>query len=218
LWNKEKRLHGNQDSPLTPEGKEQAKTLSHLLSDESIDVAYASDLGRAIDTVRPIVAKHAGLVVEQRRELRERTHGIAQGMTQRQVFEKYPQLQQERLDNKYTFRNPKGESYFDAETRLRPFLEELKQKHFSHTVLLVSHAGINRLLIGLLTNMSPEDLMSIDQPHDTVYVIDDADTHPVVRRKSPAGTADGVLRREHLQKPSFAEEESEDVELDDEWA
>ncbi|MDO8625739.1 MAG: histidine phosphatase family protein [Candidatus Diapherotrites archaeon] len=217
-WNDEKRLHGNQDSPLTDEGKQQVQSLVDLLADESIDVVYSSDLGRAIDTVRPIVAKHAGLTIEHRRELRERSHGIAQGMTQRAVFEQYPKLQDERLKNKYTYKNPKGESYFDAETRLRPFVEELKQKHFSHTVLIVTHAGINRLLIGLLTAMSPQDLMAIDQPHDTVYEIENADTEPVVHHISPRGRVDGVLTREHTKKPSFADEEAQDVELDEEWA
>ena len=216
-WNQEKRLHGNQDSPLTNAGKEQTKTLSKLLSTESIDVAYASDLGRAIDTAKEIAAKHKNLKIENRRELRERSHGIAEGMTQQQVFEQYPKLQQERLKNKYTYRNPKGESYFDAEQKLRAFVEELKQKHFSHNVLIVSHAGINRILIGLVARLSPDDIMAIDQSHETVYVIENADTSPQIKRITPEGTSDGLLTREHLKKPTFEAEEAEDIELEDDW-
>ncbi len=217
LWNREKRLHGNQDSPFTPEGQKQAGKIAELLAKEPLEVAYSSDLGRALDTAKQIAAKHKSLSIISRRELRERSHGIAQGKTQKEVFEEYPKLQQERLKNKYAYRNPKGESYFDAEQRLRPFVEEIKQKHFSHNVLIVTHAGINRLLIGLFKELSPEDLMAIDQPHDVVYVLENADTNPVVKRISPDGTQEGLLFREHLKKPSFEQEEAEDIELEDDW-
>jgi len=217
LWNKEKRLHGYQDSPMTETGQQQMKTLASILENESIDVVYSSDLGRAIDTAKQIVSHHQELEIQKRRELRERSHGIAEGKTQHDVFEEYPKLQQERLKNKYTYKNPKGESYIDAEQRLRPFIEELKQKHFSHTVLLVSHAGINRIIIGVLSGLTPDETMAIDQPHDVVYVIDNADTAPEISRMNQTGIEKGILRREHLKKPSFEEEESENVELEDDW-
>ena len=217
LWNQERRLHGNQDSPLTENGKKQSQTLADLLEDEPIDIVYSSDLGRAIDTAKAIVSKHPEVKILNCRELRERSHGIAEGLTQKQVFDEYPKLQQERLKNKFLFKNPKGESYLDAQERLKPFVEELRQKHFSHNVLIVSHAGISRILIGLFLNLSPEEIMSIDQPHETVYVIENADSNPIVKRLTPEGPQSDLLTREHLQKPSFAEEESESVALEDDW-
>ena len=220
-WSKEKRLHGRQDSPLTALGKEQAKELAELLKGESFDVAYCSDLGRAIDTAKPIVSHHKDLKLQTRTELRERSHGIAEGLTQKEVFDEYPALQKERLKNKYAFRNPKGESYSDAEQKLKSFAEELKQKHFSHSVLIVAHAPINRILIGLFAQLPPEKVLSIDQPVNCVYVIENADSNPIVSRLSSIGKPDqveGLLFRDHLKKPSFEEEENESIEIEDDWA
>ncbi len=207
VWNFERRLQGQQDSALTKAGKEQAKALSKLLQNETMDIAYASDLGRAIDTAREILRLHSKVSLLARRELRERSHGIVEGLTQEQIFKKFGKTQDQRIKNKFLFKNPKGESYAEAQDRLKPFVEELKQKHFSQNVLVVSHAGINRLLLGLFSNLSPTEVLSIDQPNDCVYIIDNADTNPTVLRLTPQGIQAGLFERDPSQKPELKEDE-----------
>ncbi|WP_410506509.1 histidine phosphatase family protein [Marinomonas sp. GJ51-6] len=46
-WNKEHRLQGHKNSPLTQKGKEQALNTKHALQDYEIHKAYVSPLQRA---------------------------------------------------------------------------------------------------------------------------------------------------------------------------
>lgn len=207
-WNFENRLQGHRDSALTPAGKKQVLHLAELLKDQKIDVAYSSDLGRAIDTGREILKHHASVGLIQRKELRERSHGIVEGLTQSDVFKKYPKLQVERMQNKFLFKNPKGESYADAQTRIAAFVEELKQKHFSQNVLLVTHAAINRVILGACLKLLPTQILEIHQPHDCVYVIDNADSSPSVSLIMPNETQPGFFKRDPARKPEFEEDDS----------
>ena len=59
VWNRERKYQGQSDVPLTDEGRIQAKSLSERLKDEKIDVIYASDLGRTMETAE-IIAEHHG--------------------------------------------------------------------------------------------------------------------------------------------------------------
>ncbi len=51
-WNQEKRLQGRCDSPLTQEGKENAKALKEHIQTISFDGIYSSPIPRACTTAR----------------------------------------------------------------------------------------------------------------------------------------------------------------------
>ncbi len=195
LWNKERRLQGHQDSPLTEDGKKQVAFIAEALKNEKIDAAFCGDLGRAIDSSKAILQSH-NLKAMQRRELRERSHGIVQGMTQKQADREYPELQEQRKKSKYNFRNPKGESYADSEQRIKPFIEELKQKNANQTVLIVSHGGINRIIIGQLLQLPAEEMMNIDQPHECIYFVENSESNPAVSYINGSEKGNGFLKRQ----------------------
>src|SRR6185295_17267686 len=46
LWNQQGRMQGQNDSPLTPLGLEQARQLGRRLKDVTFTTLYSSDLGR----------------------------------------------------------------------------------------------------------------------------------------------------------------------------
>lgn len=194
VWNRERRLQGHQDSPLTEEGKKQLAFLAEALKDEKIDAAYCSDLGRAIDSAKAILQSH-GIKAVQRRELRERSHGIVQGMTQKQADREYQDLQEQRRKSKYNFHNPKGESYADAEQRVKPFIEEIKQKNADQTVLVVTHGGISRIVLGQLLKLPAEEMMAIDQPHECIYFVENAESNPTASFINGTEKGNGFLKR-----------------------
>ncbi|MBX6395401.1 MAG: histidine phosphatase family protein, partial [Alicyclobacillaceae bacterium] len=78
VWNREQRLQGHQDIPLTDKGREQARAVARRLSTEPWDLVYSSDLSRARETAE-IIAKHCGVRVVTDPRLRERFYGRFEG-------------------------------------------------------------------------------------------------------------------------------------------
>jgi broad specificity phosphatase PhoE len=94
---------------------------------------YSSDLLRAHETAR-IVADERGLDVTAIRDLRERHFGTWEGLTDQEIFTRYPEV----LD---------GAPWGDAETqdemaeRVLGALHRIAETHPDQRVLVVSHGG-----------------------------------------------------------------------------
>ncbi|VVB99416.1 Histidine phosphatase superfamily (branch 1) [uncultured archaeon] len=66
-----------------------------------------------------------------------------------------------------------GESYKSMdETRIRPLLKEFQEKYSSRKILVLSHQGTARLIIGDMLGLSPEQKMQVDMPNDCIYYIE----------------------------------------------
>ena len=89
-WNRERRMQGHIDIPLSDAGLRQAQALGQALAAERPDAIYSSDLGRARATVQPVADAHQMPVV-LRESLRERCYGAFEGMTYQEISERYPQ-------------------------------------------------------------------------------------------------------------------------------
>ena len=88
-------------------------------------------------------------------------------------------------------RPPDGESYQDAEARVKSFIDEIIRLQEHHTVLVVAHAGLNRVFLKLWLEMDCEAARMIRCPHDTLYVLESAGK---VRRINPdRGHEEGFL-------------------------
>ena len=57
-WNRERRMQGHIDIPLSEAGLRQAQALGQALAAERPDAIYSSDLGRARTTAQPIAEAH----------------------------------------------------------------------------------------------------------------------------------------------------------------
>jgi broad specificity phosphatase PhoE len=145
-WNVQRRVQGRSDRPLTQVGVAQARALAEQLADERIDAVYSSDLARAHDTARLIADVH-GLQVETLPELRERDFGTWEGLTDDEVFARFPLAH--------------TGSWGDAETReelgarIVGAMGRIASRHPDGRVLVVTHGGPLRLLI-------PESLIHAD--------------------------------------------------------
>ena len=144
-WNRAGRWQGHLDSPLTTAGIHQAQQVAQGLSGQTIDVLYSSDLGRARQTADIIgKALHLNVITEPR--LREKHLGIAQGLTVKEVTERYPAEYQQLKSNDPDYAFPEGESRRQHGKRISHCCNELVQRHPSQTILLVTHGGsLNRL-------------------------------------------------------------------------
>jgi len=84
--NRVKRWQGQGDSPLSGQGREQARLLGERLSRRRFDRVLSSDLSRAADTARA-----TGFAFETHARLREFDVGVWEGLTREEVLERFPE-------------------------------------------------------------------------------------------------------------------------------
>ena len=89
IWNVEHRFQGQTDIPLDDTGEAQAEYAARRLATLRPDVIFSSDLTRAAGTAAPL-AKLTGLAVILDKDLRERSGGSWEGLTDREIAERYP--------------------------------------------------------------------------------------------------------------------------------
>ena len=127
------------DAALTDLGRKQADAIAdYLAAQEKIDAVFASDLSRAMDTVRP-TATRFGLTVTPVRELREIGAGVWEN-------EPYQLLREQYADDYAVWKNTPalacptgGERVADLYTRVNAAVLRLAAENEGKTILLGSH-------------------------------------------------------------------------------
>ena len=181
-WNKENRLMGSTDMPLSNEGIKQAERLADRLKHEKIDIIYSSPLKRAYKTAEIINRFHNCKIIKEQ-NLKEISYGIFEGISkeEREKDDKLNEIWRKRKEDVVNFRIPKGESFSDLRERAKKALQEIL-KYDNKTILVVSHGQTKRALIQLLTNMSDQETQKLyfDTTALSIFEIDKKDIKTVV--------------------------------------
>jgi broad specificity phosphatase PhoE len=138
------------DGELSETGRENARELGVRRRDDGIAVVYASDLGRAVETVE-VAFGGSGIPVRQDWRLRECNYGELNGMPTSQLREEVAR----RVDTSF----PGGESYRDVVERVRDFLDELPPELDGARIVLIGHAATRWALQHLLEGRPLEELV-----------------------------------------------------------
>lgn len=117
---------GNSLVRLSEAGIEKAHKLAHELSEITFDVAYTSDLPRAVETIEIIMKDRDASIVKDAR-LREVDYGEYTGKPRNMVAD----IRQKYLTESF----PGGESYSDVLTRVSSFLDELRNSSYQTAVI-----------------------------------------------------------------------------------
>ena len=89
VWNAERRFQGQSDIPLDEVGQAQAGRAARLLAALRPDLIVASDLSRAAQTAAPL-SRLTSLEVTLDKDLRERSGGCWEGLTDTEIRTRYP--------------------------------------------------------------------------------------------------------------------------------
>jgi probable phosphoglycerate mutase len=166
-WNTAGRMQGWQNSPLTDTGIAQAKRLAWVVDSYDIERIVSSPLGRARETAT-IVAEYTGLPVETDDRLREIDIGAYSGLTKDEVHDRDPEFFERPEKTKWKCRWPDGESYADASERVGDFVQQADTLHDS---VILAHRSLNRVLLGQLADLSPAEMLSIEQENNAVFEV-----------------------------------------------
>jgi probable phosphoglycerate mutase len=152
VWNSEKRIQGQLDSPLTPRGESQAERWGLALQAFRWDRILSSDSGRALATVHRINT-HLKLPVALEPRLRELNWGRWTAKTISQLRAEEAQLVALQEQAGWDFQPPGGESRRSQLERCRRALLEAADAWPGQTILVVAHGGVIRSLVhGLSDN------------------------------------------------------------------
>lgn len=164
---------GSTDTPLTPRGEQQVTTtaarVATLHHHHAINALYASSLPRAHRTADAI-GKAIGLVVRLNHDLREFDLGEWEGRTFADLEEN------ENLSNRWDadqhFAPPGGESPYGFQQRIVTTFERLAAAHHNQTVLIVTHGGVIRNLLGLWIGDGPNDWQRWEASNCSITILE----------------------------------------------
>ncbi|MGI5923976.1 MAG: histidine phosphatase family protein [Lentisphaeria bacterium] len=142
--NETNTIQGQSDTALNAFGIKQAERLAERLRGTSFAAVYSSDLSRAMDTARIIVPDQAPIPTPA---LREWHLGAWQGMSSKEVRERFPGEMEAFLNDRPGLRVTGGETKSEVYKRAADFLRSLTAKHADEHLLVVSHCGLIRALL-----------------------------------------------------------------------
>jgi len=155
-WNNTGRAQGQADTPLNAKGHAQAALAATRLAPVRFDAAYSSDLSRVVDTANHIM-QGRDIPLTKLEALREKGFGEWEGMTFKQVEERYPTMFRRLFDEDVDFAPKDGESDRQLYARVKACADELRRRHAADgRVLVVAHGGSLRAFIAALMRMPPE--------------------------------------------------------------
>jgi len=154
LWNRERRFQGQADTPLTPEGIEQARQLGKQLCSFALDRVVVSKLGRTLLTAS-IALVHAGkeLPLLSLDLFNEASFSQWQGRYGDEVAREFPQTFHDFFHNPQSYSLPGGETYPEVEKRVQQGVEWLLQNYPGENILVVTHGLVFCCLLGWIRNI-----------------------------------------------------------------
>jgi broad specificity phosphatase PhoE len=168
----EDRFAGAIDTPLSDEGRRQARRLGERLAREELDAVYASPMSRAVETARLACREPETIPA-----LREIAHGHWEGLTRAEAGQRYPKEVADWEEDPFTFAPEGGESGVSVLARALPAIRQIVERHHGKRVLVVSHKATLRLVLCSLLGIDAKGYRDrLDQSPACLNVVDFRDS------------------------------------------
>ncbi|MBI4224954.1 MAG: histidine phosphatase family protein [Candidatus Sungbacteria bacterium] len=154
-YNKDRLITGHDDAPLTEEGIRQVEDMVSSIPSDCTEI-YSSDLVRCKQTTT-ILSKKFALPVIYDIRLRERNFG---SLTGTKIADLDSVILEKDKNQKYNYRSYGGESVEDVKERVLACIHDIRRKGKGDRILVVTSAGIIRLLHHLLQGEVHEKILN----------------------------------------------------------
>lgn len=162
---------GDYETPLTPEGEQQAIITGEQLlkaGTQIPDVIIYSPYHRTRDTMHSLARGWGELRSVRKVEddrIREQEHGLAIVYNDWRVFHTFHPEQRELKDlqGDYWYQYPQGESVADVRDRVRSMLTTLVREYNGQHVLMVTHHLTILSIRATLERLTPEEFIALDK-------------------------------------------------------
>jgi probable phosphoglycerate mutase len=156
-WNRQKRIQGQKDPPLSPYGRQEARRLARRFTKKlKFAAVYTSPLKRAHQTAEIIVGKKRKIVCDD--GLREIGLGVWEGKTVSQVKKAYGDDFAKWAQRPSRVVIQGGEPFRDFVARVKSAMRAIERKHRDGNVLLVCHGGVISTYATQIFGVPPDDI------------------------------------------------------------
>lgn len=159
-YNKERRIQGLLDSPLTLEGRQKAKELGLRLKSFGIEAIYSSDQKRAMDSAK-IINEALKLDIIPDRRLREVSMLSHEGMTWAESVATDPDREDLIMQRPDLFNEGGIYPYRDALEDAIAFIFELIKTNYEK-VLVMTHGSKLRVITTVLEGLDLKDTNKVE--------------------------------------------------------
>lgn len=162
----EKRYLGRTDVSLDMLGFEQAEGLRDYFKAIPIDAIFTSPLKRCLQTTQ-ILCVNKNIMYQIVEAFREINMGDWENVPMSYIKLHAPELYAQRGEDLEYFTPPNGESFHDVAQRVRYAFDAITH-HATGTLLIVAHAGVNRMILSRILGIEINAMLSIEQPYACV--------------------------------------------------
>ncbi|HXD80722.1 MAG TPA: histidine phosphatase family protein [Candidatus Acidoferrum sp.] len=170
-WNREHRIQGQLDPPLSDEGRRQAELLARRLAGHRLAGFYASDLKRAFETAEAIEPQ-VDLEPVPTPGLREIYLGEWEGLRTSEIAERFPDAWASWSEKPDWDLVPGGEGAARFETRVIATLEEILDRHAHGDILLVTHGGVIQVALHRVIGRPSRGLFPFKIQNTSISVVE----------------------------------------------
>jgi alpha-ribazole phosphatase len=165
-YGSEKRYIGITDLPLCNAGTLQVTKLKEYFSGIEIEKAFTSPLKRCMQTAEILLeGSNTNRIVLD--ELKEINMGEWENQTIDYIKDRFREMYEERGSNIDVFIPPGGESFEQLQKRAMPAFEHIAQ-NTTGNILIIGHAGVNRVILSKLLDFPLKDIFKIGQPYGCI--------------------------------------------------
>jgi alpha-ribazole phosphatase len=173
------RCYGRWDWGLSDRGQCQAQMAAQALSGEPLAAVYSSPRRRAWQSAE-FLGKAKGLAVQILEGLCEIDFGDFEGLTYEEIEKQYPELYQRWMTRPTEIHFPGGESFAQMQTRVIATTTKLCQRHQGQSIAIVSHGGVNRIILAEALGMPATHIFRIAQRYAGLNLVTHHEGVPTV--------------------------------------
>ncbi|TZE80810.1 histidine phosphatase family protein [Calorimonas adulescens] len=170
-WNKNSRIQGCLDIPLSKEGIVQAQLTANRLINFTVNYIFASDLMRARSTAK-IISDTLKIPFVTDKRLREMHFGEWQGLSLEQIDNLYHEKLLLWQDKPAEVSFNGGENLYDVKRRALEFIQEIYLKNKDDNIIIVTHGTFIKVLILSLLNIDLNVYKNLKQDNGALNIID----------------------------------------------
>ncbi len=178
-WNREHRIQGQLDPPLSDEGRRQAELLGRRLAGRRLAGFYSSDLKRAFETSQVIGAETV-LAAEATPGLREIYLGEWEGLRTEELAERFPEAWAKWTEEPDWDVVPGGEGAEHFEARVAAALDSIFERHTHGDVLVVTHGGVIQVALHRVAGRPSRGLFPFKIQNASLSVIERRDGRLII--------------------------------------